>query len=105
MIFICFLDILERKNARLTPNIDKKAYICSQIEYIMKQRFNTRKFTVLILLAIGLACNGQTFRKGALYTLGGVSTEYEGQLVQVSELSGSWRIIDPFTHRALRMSD
>lgn len=43
------------------------------------------------------------FRKGALYEISGIKMEYPGQLVTVSELSGSWRLIDPFRHRALRM--
>lgn len=45
------------------------------------------------------------FRKGALYEVSGIKMEYEGQLVTLSELSGSWRLIDPFRHRALRMGE
>lgn len=45
------------------------------------------------------------FRRGALYEVGGIKMEYEGQLVTLSELSGAWRLIDPFRHRALRMGE
>lgn len=45
------------------------------------------------------------FRKGALYEVSGIKMEYEGQVVTLSELSGSWRLIDPFRHRALRMGE
>ncbi len=45
------------------------------------------------------------FRKGALFEVEGIRKEYDGQLVTLSELSGSWRLIDPFRHRALRMGE
>ncbi len=59
----------------------------------------------LLLLFMSLSVCGQIFRKGALYEISSIPLEYEGQLLQLSELSGSWRIIDPFTHRALRVSE
>ena len=59
----------------------------------------------LACLSVTMVCAAQPFRKGALYELSGVPMEHEGQLVQLSELSGSWRIIDPFGHRALRMGE
>ncbi len=66
----------------------------------------TSRLTVLLIcLFVAIVSAAQPFRKGALYELSGVQMEYDGQLVQLSELSGSWRIIDPFRHRALRMSE
>lgn len=59
----------------------------------------------LTCLSVVMVYAVQPFRKGALYELSGVTMEYDGQLVQLSELSGSWRIIDPFRHRALRMRE
>lgn len=59
-------------------------------------------FILLCLVAVGY---GQSFRRGALYSISHVPLEYDGQLVQISQLSGAWRLVDPFTHRALRMSD
>jgi len=60
---------------------------------------------LLVLLLLSTIAFGQSFRKGALYTVTPLPLEYEGQLFQISDLSGSWRIIDPFTHKALRMAD
>ncbi|MBP5360292.1 MAG: DUF4981 domain-containing protein [Bacteroidaceae bacterium] len=60
-------------------------------------------FLFVFLLSTVMAVGAQSFRKGTLYELSGVEMEYAGQLVQISELSGSWRIIDPYKHRALRM--
>ena len=62
--------------------------------------------SLLVCIAMGVSVAwGQSFRKGALYELSGVAAEYPGQLVTLSELSGSWCIVDPFKHRALRMGD
>lgn len=52
-----------------------------------------------------MAMQAQTFRKGALYEVTGIPVENEGQVFNVSEISGSWRFLDPFTHRALRLGD
>ena len=63
---------------------------------------------ILILLSVILATAGvyaQNFRKGALYQVDGIPTEYKGQLFIMDELSGSWRFIDPFKQRALRVGD
>ena len=60
----------------------------------------------LLLACLSLICIGvsaQDFRKGALYKIGGIPTEYKGQLFVIDELSGSWRFIDPFTQKALRV--
>ena len=72
---------------------------------LMKNTFLKR---CLLLLACLLALSGlqaQNFRRGALYQVEGIPVEYEGQLVTISELSGSWRLVDPSTHRALRMGE
>lgn len=67
---------------------------------------NNRLKTLLAMLALStVSLSAQNFRRGALYTISPVTTEYQGQVVTVSELSGSWRLIDPFRHRALRMGD
>lgn len=63
------------------------------------------KNVLSLLLLIPTLVLAQNFRKGALYEISPIPMEYAGQLVQLSELSGSWRIIDPFTHRAIRMAD
>lgn len=63
---------------------------------------------ILILLSVILATASvyaQNFRKGALYHVDGIPTEYKGQLFIMDELSGSWRFIDPFKQRALRVGD
>ena len=63
---------------------------------------------ILILLSVILATAGvyaQNFRKGALYQVDGIPTEYKGQLFIMDELSGSWRFIDPFKKRALRVGE
>ncbi len=63
---------------------------------------------LLFLLSAALAFAGayaQQFRKGALYEVTGIPVEYEGQLFVMDELSGSWRFIDPFKQRALRVGD
>ncbi len=63
---------------------------------------------ILLLLSLVLASVGtyaQQFRKGALYEVSGIPTEYHGQLFVMDELSGSWRFIDPFTKRALRIGE
>ncbi len=63
---------------------------------------------ILFLLSVVLVCASayaQQFRKGALYQVSGIPTEYEGQLFVIDELSGSWRFIDPFKQRALRVGD
>ena len=60
----------------------------------------------LLLACLSLICIGvsaQDFRKGALYQIDGIPTEYKGQLFVIDELSGSWRFIDPFTQKALRV--
>ena len=63
---------------------------------------------ILLLLSMVLAASGiyaQQFRKGALYHVDGIPTEYKGQLFIMDELSGSWRFIDPFKQRALRVGE
>ncbi|MBQ5392489.1 MAG: hypothetical protein IIU52_01470, partial [Bacteroidaceae bacterium] len=63
---------------------------------------------ILLLLSMVLAASGiyaQHFRKGALYQVDGIPTEYKGQLFVMDELSGSWRFIDPFKQRALRVGE
>lgn len=59
----------------------------------------------LFALMAASVCGAQNFDKDFLYTLSGVTLEYDGQEVQLSEISGSWRIIDPFKQHALRMGD
>ena len=63
------------------------------------------KKILLLLILAPIVTMAQNFRKGALYEISSIPLEYEHQLLQLSELSGSWRIIDPFKHRALRMAD
>ena len=69
----------------------------------MKIRFRLLAF--LFAICCVSAISAQKFRKGALYNISGVPAEYEGQVFSVSEISGSWRFIDPFTHRTLRLGD
>lgn len=57
-----------------------------------------------MMLTAGIVC-AQQFRKGALYRVGGIPVEYDGQLFVMDELSGSWRFIDPFRQRALRVGE
>ncbi len=59
----------------------------------------------LFVILVPVISMAQNFRKGALYEISPIPLEYEHQLLELSELSGTWRIIDPFTHRALRMAD
>lgn len=56
----------------------------------------------MLLLACSLSSMAQKFRNGALYDIKGIPTESRGQVFTISEISGQWRIIDPFTNRALR---
>lgn len=57
-----------------------------------------------MMLTAGIVC-AQQFRKGALYRVGGIPVEYDGQLFVMDELSGSWRFIDPFRQHALRVGE
>lgn len=47
----------------------------------------------------------QDFRSGALYSIKGIPTESSDQVFTISEISGQWRIIDPFSKRALRRGE
>lgn len=49
--------------------------------------------------------HAQNFLRNALYQVEGIPTEYQGQLVNISDLSGSWRLIDPSNRHALRMGE
>ena len=60
-------------------------------------------FLFLVLLASGIGA--QNYRKGALYNVSGIPTQYKGQVFTITEISGQWRIIDPFTHQALRQGE
>ncbi|MDY3062894.1 MAG: glycoside hydrolase family 2 TIM barrel-domain containing protein [Bacteroidaceae bacterium] len=60
-------------------------------------------FLVLVFMAASLSA--QVFRRGALYDVSPIEKDYEGQVFELSPLSGSWRIVDPFSHRALRYVD
>lgn len=62
-----------------------------------------RLFFLLSLVPVIIMA--QEFRNGAFYVVSPIPLEYEKQIVQISSLSGSWRIIDPFTNRALRLTD
>lgn len=64
-----------------------------------------RLFSFVLFLCCAFGLNAQNFRSGALYEVEGIPSEYEGQLFNVAEISGSWRFIDPFRHRALRLAD
>ena len=52
-----------------------------------------------------LSSVAQNFRKGALYEIKALPLEYDGQVFLISKISGAWQIIDPFTHKALRLSE
>lgn len=65
-----------------------------------------KRFLLLLGMIMTIGCvYAQQFRKGALYRVDGIPTEYEGQLFIMDELSGSWRFIDPFKQRALRVGE
>lgn len=65
-----------------------------------------RRFSLILCLLVGVVTTmAQSFRKGALYKVEGIPTEYRGQLFIMDELSGSWRFIDPFRHIALRVGE
>lgn len=72
--------------------------------YQQKNMKKVLTFTALILVA-ALSAIAQDFHEGALYQIQGIPTEYDGQVFTMSEISGSWRIIDPSTHTALRVGD
>ncbi len=59
----------------------------------------------LFVLLVPVISMAQNFRKGALYEILSIPLEYEHQLLELTELSGTWRIIDPFKHRALRITE
>lgn len=75
-----------------------------------KQNHNKSKSMRKLILSIFLFCfatvlSAQSFSKGASYEVKGIPVEYKGQVFNVTEISGSWRFIDPSTHRALRLED
>ena len=49
-------------------------------------------FLVLVFMAASLSA--QVFRRGALYDVSPIEKDYEGQVFELSPLSGSWRIVD-----------
>lgn len=57
----------------------------------------------MLLLLIAISAQAQQFRQGAFYDVTPLQKEYDGQVFVLRELSGSWTIVDPFRHRALRM--
>ena len=65
-----------------------------------------KRLSLTLCLLVGImTMTAQSFRKGALYKVEGIPTEYKGQLFIMDELSGSWRFIDPFRHVALRVGE
>ncbi len=64
-----------------------------------------KSILVLSLLILANTMSAQSFRKGALYKVEGIPAGYEGQLFMLDQLSGSWRFIDPFRHKALRVGE
>ncbi|MBQ0050230.1 MAG: DUF4981 domain-containing protein [Bacteroidales bacterium] len=60
--------------------------------------------TLLAAMLVATSATAQNFRRGALYEVNGLPTEYKGQVFNIAEISGSWRFIDPFTQRAVRLS-
>ncbi len=63
-----------------------------------------RNFLLMLALLMCIVAQAQ-FRKGALYELSSIKTEYPTQLFTLKDLSGSWVIVDPFKQRALRMGE
>ncbi len=64
------------------------------------------KRNIFLALALLMCIVAQAqFRKGALYELSTIKTEYKNQLFTLKDLSGSWVIVDPFKQRALRMGE
>lgn len=64
-----------------------------------------KKFLFVLLAVISVAVSAQNYRKGALYNVSGIPTQYKGQVFTITEISGQWRIIDPFKHQALRQGE
>ena len=67
--------------------------------------FMRKHFFFLLLMAVSLVAQAQSFRKGAFYDVSPLEKEYPGQTVVMRNLSGSWCIVDPFKKRALRMGN
>ncbi len=61
-----------------------------------------RKSFLTLLMFFCASIHAQ-FRPGALYNVSPLTTEYDGQVFTLKDLSGSWTIVDPFSQRALRM--
>ena len=73
---------------------------------MLKYTSNLFKVIAIGILAFSASLSSaQSFRKGALYQISGLPLQYEGQIFLISKISGAWRIIDPFTHKALRLSE
>lgn len=64
-----------------------------------------KKLLAYTFCMLPLLAWSQNYRQGALYDVKGIPTEYDTQVFTISEISGQWRIIDPFTHRALRQGE
>lgn len=59
--------------------------------------------TLLLVLLATADGTAQEFRRGAFYDISPLQKEPGTQALVLRDLSGSWTIVDPFRHRALRM--